>query len=219
MSHLALLTEFAVLFLLLPLAVRFLPIRLPLLPLLWLATLYCWLILRHDPTFSQAALWNSAATGPNLLNILALFAAIGVTITLAVHLFAHELLFTLVRYRPALWLFVMLLYPVLSVYPQGIVYRAFLMHRYAALFPNPSTLILVSAAAFGFMHIVFRNPIAPALTFFGGILFAWRFHHTQSLAVSSLEHALYGCLLFTIGLGQYFYGGTLPAPSQRRTEN
>jgi hypothetical protein len=60
------------------------------------------------------------------------------------------------------------------------------------------------------MHLVFRNPIAPTLTFFGGILFAWRYQHTQSLALSSLEHALYGCLLFTVGLGQYFYGGTLP---------
>jgi len=28
-------------------------------------------------------------------------------------------------------------------------------------------------------------------------------------AISSFEHALYGCWLFTIGLGQYFYHGTI----------
>ena len=214
MSKLALTTEFSVLFLLLPLAVRVLPIRLPLIPILWLATLYCWLTLRHDPTFPRTALWNSAAIAPNLLSVLILFAVIGTAITLSVRLFAPDLLFTFVRTRPALWAVVMVAYPILSVYPQGIVYRAFLMHRYTSLFPNPVALILVSAAAFGFMHLVFRNPIAPTLTFFGGILFAWRYHHTQSLAVSSLEHALYGCLLFTVGLGQYFYGGTIPHPDR-----
>jgi membrane protease YdiL (CAAX protease family) len=55
------------------------------------------------------------------------------------------------------------------------------------------------------MHIVFRNPLAMALTFAGGILFAWRYEKTGSLFVSSFEHALYGCFLFTIGLGRYFY--------------
>jgi uncharacterized protein len=55
------------------------------------------------------------------------------------------------------------------------------------------------------MHILFHNWIALALTFPGGILFALRYCNTRSLAVSSLEHALYGCFLFTIGLGQFFY--------------
>jgi hypothetical protein len=153
------------------------------------------LVLRHDPTFARSALWNSGAIVPNLVSVLAIFAVIGLAITLSVRLFAPELLFTFVRNRPALWAVVMVAYPVLSVYPQGIVYRAFLMHRYASLFPGTLTLILVSAAAFGFMHLVFRNPIAPTLTFFGGILFAWRYQqpnrshsprlNTRSTAVCS----------------------------------
>jgi len=108
-----------------------------------------------------------------------------------------------------LWAAVMILYPVLSVYPQGIIYRSFLMHRYAPILPSGIVLIFVSAAAFAFMHIIFRNPLAVALTFAGGILFAWRYSTTGSLFTSSLEHALYGCWLFTIGLGQYFYHGRI----------
>jgi len=39
------------------------------------------------------------------------------------------------------------------------------------------------------------------------VLFAWRYQQSGSLFTSSLEHALYGCLMFTIGLGEYFYKG------------
>jgi membrane protease YdiL (CAAX protease family) len=216
MSPALLWLEFLILFLALPLAVRFSPVRLPLLPLLWLAALYCYLILRSDPTFVRSRFWNAGAIAPNLGSVLALFVPCALAIAAGVVVFARPLLFTLVRTRPALWLLVMIVYPVLSVYPQGIVYRAFLMHRYANLFQAPWLMILVSAAAFGFMHLVFRNPLAVAMTFFGGLLFAWRYETTHSLALSSLEHALYGCLLFTIGLGKYFYGGTLPTPAVPR---
>jgi membrane protease YdiL (CAAX protease family) len=70
-------------------------------------------------------------------------------------------------------------------------------------------MIAASAAAFAFLHIIFRNWIAVALTFAGGLLFAARYAETDSLFTSSFEHTLYGCWLFTIGLGQYFYHGTI----------
>jgi membrane protease YdiL (CAAX protease family) len=70
-------------------------------------------------------------------------------------------------------------------------------------------MILASAAAFAFLHIVFRNSLAMALTVAGGLLFAARYSETGSLATSSVEHALYGCWLFTVGLGQYFNQGTI----------
>jgi hypothetical protein len=130
--------------------------------------------------------------------------------------YAPRLLFELVRERPLLWGLIMVLYPVLSVYPQSIVYRAFLMHRYAELAGGAyvenrqsSILIFLSAVAFAFMHIIFRNPLAVVMTFAGGLLFAWRYRRSDSLAASALEHSLYGCLLFTLGLGRYFYHGRL----------
>jgi uncharacterized protein len=43
--------------------------------------------------------------------------------------------------------------------------------------------------------------LALILTFLGGVLFGLRYWQTESLLVSSFEHALYGCAIFTIGAG------------------
>jgi uncharacterized protein len=102
----------------------------------------------------------------------------------------------------------MVSYPVVSVYPQGLLYRTWILHRYRSVFQpegaSPALLLFASAAAFAATHLLFHSWIAVAATFPGGVLFARRYFNSRSLLVSSLEHALYGCLLFTIGLGQFF---------------
>jgi uncharacterized protein len=208
-SRAALWIEFLLLFVGMPLGYRFSPRPIPALPVLWAAALYCYWQLRRDPTFPRALLWNPGAAAGQLPSILLCFVTVAASVWVAVRLFAPELLFSFVRTRPVFWALVMVLYPVLSVYPQGIIYRSFIMHRYAPILRSGTVMILVSAAAFAFMHIIFRNPLAVALTFAGGILFAWRYGATGSLFTSSLEHSLYGCWLFTIGLGQYFYHGRI----------
>lgn len=135
------------------------------------------------------------------------FAMAAAAVTAAVYFFAPQLLFNFVKRAPPVWALVMILYPVLSVYPQGIIYRAFFFERYRVLFSNSALLIVVSAVAFSFVHIIFRNPIAVSFTLVGGLLFAWRYAETGSLFTSSFEHVLYGCWMFTTGLGQYFYKG------------
>jgi membrane protease YdiL (CAAX protease family) len=179
--------EFLLIFVGLPLGYRFSPVQIPPLPLLWLVAGYAgWQLLR-DPRFDRARLWNAGALGGRLGAILAL------------------------RPHPVFWVVVMVAYPVASVYPQGVLYRAFFFERYAALFPGKWAIILASAAAFSFLHIIFRNWLAVGLTLAGGLLFAFRYEETGSLATSSFEHALYGCWLFTVGLGQYFYHATIEA--------
>ena len=209
MSRFALILEFVILFVALPLAYRFSPVRFPALPLLWVAAAYAWWQLLRDSRFDRALLWNAGALPARALGILGIFVMAALTILLCVRFFAPELEWSFVRRSPGFWALVMVLYPVLSVYPQGILYRAFFFERYAALFPGQWTMIVASAAAFAFMHIIFRNSLAVALTFAGGLLFAARYASTGSLATSSFEHALYGCWLFTVGLGQYFYHGTI----------
>lgn len=205
-----LLAEFLLLFAALPLVV-FLRTTGKLDPLqpLWLASAVCLVLLLLDPTFDRRQLWNAAPLGRQLPQILALFAAGAVAITALVHQYAPQLLLSLPRSQPRLWALVMVSYPFVSVIPQTLVYRVFLFHRYRPLLPQgrqaeSAALILLSAAAFAFSHIVFHNWIAVALTVPGGVLFAVRYHNTRSLCVSSVEHSLYGCFLFTIGLGVYF---------------
>jgi CAAX protease family protein len=211
MPRLALIVEFTVLFVALPLGYRFSPVRIPALPLLWIVTAYAlWQLLR-TPAFDRARLWNIAALPPGLPVILVIFAVAALLIWAGVHRFAPNLEWNFVRRNPAFWAIVMVAYPVVSVYPQGILYRAFFFERYRIIFPGQWTMIIASAAAFAFLHIIFRNPLAVVLTFAGGLLFASRYAQTNSLATSSFEHALYGCWLFTVGLGQYFYHGTIAA--------
>ncbi len=93
--------------------------------------------------------------------------------------------------------------------PQGIVYRAFIFARFRDLFAPDWAIILASAVAFGYVHIVFKNALAVGLTLAAGLLFAYRYWQTGSLLVSSFEHALYGCAIFTIGLGRSFYSGAV----------
>jgi len=206
-SYAVLIGEFLMLFVALPLAFRFRVFPFPPIPALWILASYCLWRLLSDPTFDRRLIWNPQPLPQYLPKIVLLFAAFAAAATAGLYFLRPDLLFNFVRRAPLLWGFVMVLYPIASVYPQGIIYRAFLFHRYRAVFPNTMLLILASAAAFSFVHIIFRNPIAIVLTFTGGLLFAWRYQQSGSLFVSSLEHALYGCLMFTIGLGEYFYKG------------
>jgi len=211
MTRTALAIEFLLLFAVLPLAYRLSPVRVPALPVLWAVACYAgWQLLR-DPHFDRARLWSAARLPGQLVTILAMFAVAAVAIWLGVRHYAPQLEWSLVRQHPRFWAVVMVAYPVLSVYPQGLLYRVFFFERYAGLFPGKWAMVVASAVAFAFLHIVFRNSLAVGLTFAGGLLFAARYAETASLATSSFEHALYGCFLFTVGLGQYFYAGTIAA--------
>ena len=199
--------ELAVLFIALPLGFRFKPFPFPPIPALWLVTVYCLYRLIKDPNFDRTLLWNPAALAKFLPKMLFIFVPLALLIGILVLLAFPQKLFNIVRSTPLLWAVVMVLYPPLSVYPQSIVYRAFLFHRYQDLFPNPYARIVMSAILFSFVHIIFRNAIAVIFTLIGGVLFALRYYESRSLFTSTFEHALYGCWMFTIGLGEFFYRG------------
>jgi len=163
--------------------------------------------LLSDPTFDRNLLWNPKALGRFCPQILITFVCVGVLVAAAVFYFQPQWLFNYVRKTPMFWFLVLLFYPVLSVYPQSVGYRAFLFQSYRKLFPHHLMVVVASAIAFAFVHIIFRNPIAISFTLIGGILFAWRYYESKSLFTSSFEHALYGCWMFTVGLGEFFYRG------------
>jgi len=202
--HAWLVVEYTLLLVALPLVYLLHPIPLPPIPALWILSSACLAVLLGAKDFDRRRLWDANRLRPRLLRALAplLFAA--PSLVLAILLFAPERLFDMIRQRPALWLSLVILYPVVSVYPQGLVYRAFIFHRYRALFHRRWMRIAASALAFSMVHVIFENWIAPVLTLIGGVLFAWTYASTRSSLVASLQHALFGLLMFTIGLGGYF---------------
>ena len=199
--------EFSALFAGVPMLIyyRLLP-NLPI-PYLLIAALAAFLVLRSDPTFDFARLtaWNNARS--QVLPLVVRNAILLVVLGLAVRIFAPELLFSLVKRAPGFWLLIMLLYPLLSVYPQELIYRAFFFHRYEPLFGSGFRMILASALAFGFVHIIFGNWIAVILCVLGGLLFSFTYQHSASLPLTCLDHAIFGNFIFTIGLGRFFYHG------------
>ena len=70
-------------------------------------------------------------------------------------------------------------------------------------------MISMSACAFCIAHILFLNWVAPVLGLMAGVLFAMTYWKTKSLAMVTLEHSLYGNALFVMGLGWFFWGGSV----------
>jgi hypothetical protein len=202
--------EYSLLFILGPALLALMPLRISPIPVLWGLMAYCLVTLFRAPKFNRARLWDASRLWLYLPGTLALFAIVLAVGVLLVRRYAPAAFLDLPRSHPLLWGQIMILYPVLSVYPQGVIYRLFLFERYRGLFGDRWGIVLASAAAFAFVHVVFRNFLALALTLPGGLLFALRYLQTGSLAISSFEHALYGCAIFTIGLGRWFYHGALP---------
>jgi membrane protease YdiL (CAAX protease family) len=177
----------------------------PLVPILLVVTLTVALGLSRDPHFDPRVLrvWRGLATEGRRI----LWTFVGCAVLLSLYTawaWPGELL-ELPRERPRLWALVLVAYPVLSVYPQELLYRAYFFHRYARVLPDARALVGVSALAFGYLHIVYGAWLSVLLTTIGGVLFGITYLRTRSVLLVGIEHALYGCFLFTVGLGQFFY--------------
>ncbi len=120
-------------------------------------------------------------------------------------------LFWLPQRRPELWLTIVLLYPVLSALPQEIIFRVLFFRRYGLLFPSRAVGVAVNAALFGLAHLFLSNWVSLAMTVAGGAIFAWA--HLSgprpNLLFPLLMHAIAGVIIFTCGLGRFFFHGAL----------
>lgn len=144
----------------------------------------------------------------NLAGIMLMFAAVAPLLAFYAWQTAPNRFLTLPFVVPHIWLVVMVFYPLISVTTQEIMYRVFFFHRYGPLFGGDrQAMIVLNAVLFAFGHIIFNSAPSLVISFFGGLLFAWRYNHTRSYWAVVLEHALYGDLIFTLGLGRHFYTG------------
>lgn len=203
--------EFAGLYVALPvalLAARRLGWSVPVLPILWVAAYPAARCLVKRYAWGAKELVGLALTRAQATRLALRLAAAAAVLTAGIVWVAPEQLLELPRHNPRVWALVMVFYPVLSVYPQGILYRGLFYARYAALFRSERGAWWAGALAFSLAHLVFANVWAVALTFAGGLLINRTYRVTASLMASDLEHAAYGQLVFTTGWGRCLYHGT-----------
>lgn len=177
-------------------------------PAIWLLALICAVLLVRDETFDRTTLWNWGMVRPAMPRLLTTFAIGAAALTVILVLIGAPLL-EFPRQRPGFWTLVMVAYPVLSVYPQELAFRAFFVHRYHGIIRGQWTLALVNGAAFGLAHLLMHNVFAVVFSAVGGVLFCRTFQRTRSLPAACVEHALFGCFIFTIGWGRYFFAGAV----------
>lgn len=180
---------------------------------LWGCCIYGFATLVYSSQWNWHALWQGAGWNRRQIREAAgrFCLATGLALILLATA-APDRLFDFPRRNPQMWAMVMVFYPLLSVVPQEFIYRCFFFRRYAVLFPNPTSLIIANALCFAAMHFVLQNWVAPLLSLIGGVIFAYGYQQHRSLKWAALEHALYGCMIFTVGLGWFFFRGLAPPP-------
>jgi membrane protease YdiL (CAAX protease family) len=122
--------------------------------------------------------------------------------TALMYLFEPGKLFIVVKTNIWFWLMLSAFYSIFSVYPQEFLYRSFFFARYRNLVKNPILFIAINAIAFSLAHVGFKNILVLVITFIGGVVFAITYFKTKSLLFTSVEHAIYGSWLFTLGAGE-----------------
>ncbi|MEM7506832.1 MAG: CPBP family intramembrane glutamic endopeptidase [Pseudomonadota bacterium] len=167
-------------------------------------------LLLLTPGFSITVLWRGFSRR-GLWTLLG-FTAITATVTFATVLaLVPERLLELPLNRTHLWLMIMLLYPPVSAWPQELIFRSLFFERYGALFPNAGIAIAVNGAAFALGHLFFLNPVTIAMTGLAGAVIGWAYLQDRSLWLAWGMHALAGMIVFTSGLGVFFYHGAIGA--------
>ena len=110
---------------------------------------------------------------------------------------------------PRLWIFIMIAYPLVSVIPQELIYRPLFFIRYKNILPSGQSLVIVNATCFCLIHLFYWNLVALFITFLGGLIFSQIYYNNKNFLEVVLYHSVGGCMIFTTGLGRFFYSGAI----------
>ncbi len=138
----------------------------------------------------------------NWKRLLITFIVIALSSTLFLYYVHPENLFIVIKKKPTLWFGVLLIYTFLSALPQELIYRSFFFERYQTIFSKPYYLIWTNILVFPLAHLLFDNVLVLLVAFIGGMIFTTTYYRTKSVLFTSMEHAIYGNWLFTIGMGE-----------------
>ncbi|MBF0103388.1 MAG: CPBP family intramembrane metalloprotease [Desulfobacterales bacterium] len=180
-----------------------------LIPLLVIASVLCCAYLLKNNELVLHKLLYSNRVHDHLKQIIVSFLPIALLMTIFTYFFVNNRFFVFPIAKPgACWMFI-LIYPILSALPQEIIFKSFFFHRYRSLFPTDKAIIIFNGLCFGLAHLWYANMIAPVISAFGGMLLAYRYLKTNSLLMVSIEHSIWGIFIYCIGLGWYFYSGSI----------
>ena len=158
-NKIRLIVEFIFLYLILPLLVMldFLPV--PLLLILLAMGITVNLFLYYDPSFNRNNFINWKSGKSEIGKIILLFIPLAALMVVLIWQIDETKLFYLPSTNPLFLLMISIFYPVFSIVPQGLAYRALFFHRYGILFPGNTLRIVTSAILFSFGHILYKNAL------------------------------------------------------------
>ena len=201
--------EFTLIFVSLPLLGFFLRAYLAnwLIPALIILMAVCGMLLLSDPHFKRFRLTSLGQFSAVKRRLFSFFFLGALFSGMFYGIVNQENWFSLPRNSFNDWLMLLLLYPILSVMPQELIFRTYFFHRYKRIMPSKTVRIIVSASVFALAHIVYANILAVLLAFLGGLLFSYTYAQSRSTFVCVIEHSLWGLWMFTLGLGDVLDAG------------
>jgi len=201
--------EFTLIFVSMPLLGFFLRAYLAnwLIPALIILMAVCGMLLLSDPHFKRFRLTSLGQFSAVKRRLFSFFFLGALFSGMFYGIMNQENWFSLPRNSFNDWLMLLLLYPILSVMPQELIFRTYFFHRYKRIMPSKTVRIIVSASVFALAHIVYANVLAVLLAFLGGLLFSYTYAQSRSTFVCVIEHSLWGLWMFTLGLGDVLDAG------------
>ncbi|WP_321468369.1 CPBP family intramembrane glutamic endopeptidase [Halarcobacter sp.] len=173
-------------------------------PILWILTFY---IIYITSVGSSKVIFDKIEKS-DLYYVLKRFFYFACFLFIFTYIFYEDRLFNFILEKPKVFIFVLFLYPILSVIPQELIFRKFFLFRYELIF-RKEALIILNALVFSFIHIIFQNYIAVLFSLVGGYIFMKTYIESKSFTLVCIEHSLYGNFIFTVGLGEFFYHGNI----------
>ena len=142
-----------------------------LMPLLGMVGIACLAVLLADKQFKRFRLWHWQDFFAHLRTTLKMFIPWACLLAAVVYLIKPELFLQWPMQEPELWMLTLLIYPIVSVIPQEIIFRTFFFHRYKQILPSKTARWGLSTFVFGLVHLVYGNWVAMVLSWIGGALF------------------------------------------------
>ena len=193
--------ELFLIYLFLPSFILFFQSKILIFTLLYLVFIFTFLRLRKDKSFELKALTKKINWRVSFIYFF-IFLVLGYFYVL---FYDPTILLSFPKNNFGLWVIVIFIYPFFSVIPQEIIYRVYFYQRYKKLFSgNLLLLSLLNLFFFSFAHIVFNNPHAILITAIASPIFSY-LYIKESFYTCVLVHSLGGQIIFTLGLGRYFY--------------